>query len=94
MSRLAAAALDLRRAVQFYSRERPGLGAEFLREFDDASNVLADHPEIGALIRSGVRKLLLRRFPYMLVYRAEPERVVILAVAHQRRHPDVWLARL
>ena len=43
---LAAAALDLRRAVQFYSRERPGLGAEFLREFDDASNVLADHPEI------------------------------------------------
>ena len=91
---LSAATLDLRRAVEFYSRERPGLGAEFLREFENTSEVLASHPEIGIPIRGGARKLFLKRFPYILVYRVEPTQVLILAVAHQRRHPDVWLGRL
>ena len=91
---LSAALLDLRRAVEFYSRERPGLGAEFLREFEDASDVLGSHPEIGSPIRGGARKFLLKRFPYMLVYRIELQQVLILAVAHQRRHPDIWLRRL
>lgn len=91
---LSAAARDLRRAVEFYSHERPGLGAEFMREFEEASELLANHPEIGSPIRGGIRKLLLKRFPYMLIYRSEPERVLILAVAHQRRHPELWLERL
>jgi plasmid stabilization system protein ParE len=91
---LSAAELDLRLAVEFYSRERQGLGTEFLREFEAVSDGLAQHPEIGSPIRKGVRKLLLKRFPYMLVYRIEPEQVLILAVAHQRHHPDIWLGRL
>lgn len=84
---LSAAARDLHRAVEFYSRERPALGAEFMREFEEVSDLLADHPEIGSPIRRGVRKLLLKRFPYMLIYRVEPERVLILAVAQSAAAP-------
>ena len=91
---LSAASADLRRGVKFYSRERSGLGAEFLREFELFTDLLAENPEIGTPIGGGIRKLVLKRFPYLIIYRVESERVLILAVAHERRHPDYWLERL
>lgn len=44
-------------------------------------------------MRRGARKLLVRSFPYLVIYRALPEHVLVLAIAHQRRHPDFWLGR-
>jgi toxin ParE1/3/4 len=90
---LRAAQADLRRAARFYEQEAPGLGAEFLSQVELAFSRLAEHPEIGAPLSTGARKFLVRRFPFLLIYRAESDRVLILAVAHQRRHPASWLGR-
>lgn len=35
-------------------------------------------------------RYLLQRFPYGLVYRIDPKKVFILAVAHLHRHPGYW----
>lgn len=32
----------------------------------------------------------MRRFPYSLYYRELQGEVVVVAVVHTRRHPDVW----
>ena len=90
---LRAAQRDVRRAAKFYAEQSAPLGAEFMAEVDHASELLSRYPEAGAPMPRGARKLLLRRFPYIVIYRFEPERVLVLAVGHQRRHPDFWLER-
>jgi plasmid stabilization system protein ParE len=94
VAQLPEAAIDIRRAAEFYARESRGLGAEFLREFESVTKLLLENPEIGVLTRGGARKLVMRRFPYLIIYRVEPERVLVLAVGHQRRRPDIWVKRV
>jgi hypothetical protein len=36
----------------------------------------------------------MRRFPYVLIYRIEPKRVLIVAVAHQHQEPGYWTKRV
>jgi toxin ParE1/3/4 len=51
------------------------------------------HPESGEELAAGERRLLLRRFPYKLIYRPRPERVFIVALAHHRRREGYWRRR-
>lgn len=90
---LRAAQADIRRAAFYYEAEARGLGVEFVTEVERAFAQLAEQPEMGASLRRGARKLLVRRFPYLIIYRVEPARVLVLAIGHQRRHPDFWLGR-
>lgn len=90
---LRAARADLRRAARFYEEEADGLGADFLTEVGRSLAMLEENSELGAPLRAGARKLLVRRFPYLIIYRTEAERVLVLAVGHQRRHPQSWLGR-
>jgi len=41
-------------------------------------------------IEPGVRRVLLHKFPYALLYTVESNRVVVLVVKHHKRHPDYW----
>lgn len=91
---LRAAQADIRTGARFYQGQAPGLGAEFVAEVQRSLDRLREYPEIGAPLRRGARRLLVRRFPYLVIYRVEPTRVLVLAVGHQRRHPDFWLERL
>lgn len=90
---LQSAQEDLRRAARFYEAESPGLGTDFLVEAERVFSNLGMDPEIGVPLSRGARRTLLRRFPYLVIYRIETERVLVLAVGHQRRHPDFWLGR-
>lgn len=85
---------DLREAAQFY-RERGGnpLSQALLAEFEHAVNLLMRHPDLGALWRFGVRRLVMQRFPYHLVYTVVGEELCVLAFAHQRRRPGYWRER-
>lgn len=84
---------DLTDAAVFYEHERSGLGAEFTLEVEHALERLAGNPHAGPEVSDGARKLLLRRFPYLLIYRIRSDRVLVLAVAHQRRNPAYWRGR-
>ncbi|MBU1775437.1 MAG: type II toxin-antitoxin system RelE/ParE family toxin, partial [Gammaproteobacteria bacterium] len=50
--------------------------------------------EAGAPVADGFRRVIVRRFPYSVVYRAKGEHIYIIAVAHQRRHPNYWSDRV
>jgi plasmid stabilization system protein ParE len=50
----------------------------------------ASNPDRWAEIEPGIRRVLLRGYPYALLYSLEDKRVLILAVKHHRRHPDYW----
>jgi len=61
-----------------------------LRACEAAFSTIARMPQGYREIRPRVRRALLRRFPYMIFFVVEPERVVIIGVVHVRQSPDVW----
>ncbi len=82
---------DLADAAAFYEERSPGLGEDFLTDVRSAVDEILRGPEQWARVEaSPVRRYLIARFPYAIYFRAEPERVLVLAVTHTRRHPDAW----
>jgi plasmid stabilization system protein ParE len=88
-----AAEHELNEAAQYYDLEDPGLGTAFLEEVDRCLQAIQAHPEAGAILRGVVRRRLLRRFPYALLYKIKPSGIRILAVMNLRRRPTYWVGR-
>jgi plasmid stabilization system protein ParE len=87
------ASQELTEASQFYEARAAGLGADFLDHVEGLVGLLAQFPDIGRPHAEGVRTFPTRRFPYSLVYQVLGERLLVLAVAHQRRKPRYWAGR-
>lgn len=79
---------ELLEAGAWYEARAAGLGLEFARSVDAAVASAMRNPEAAGLIAVGCRRILLRRFPFSLVYRARADELVVLAVFHHRRSPD------
>jgi toxin ParE1/3/4 len=94
VAQLAAATLEMGRAASWYEQRVPGLGERFLEAVRTAKLFVRQNPQLGAPGRRGTRTWKVTRFPYLLVYRDEPERVVIVAFAHAKRRPGYWEHRL
>ena len=84
---------ELNEAAQYYDREEPGLGSAFLGEVERCLQSIAEHPEAGAILQGAIRRRLLRRFPYALLYKIKPVGIRILAVMNLRRRPTYWIGR-
>jgi plasmid stabilization system protein ParE len=89
----AAADLELNEAADYYDQESAGLGGAFLDAVEHAVVQLAEYPESAVTLRDAVRKQLLVKFPYALLYSVRDDGVRILAVAHQMRRPFYWRGR-
>src|SRR5438309_288083 len=85
---------DVRRARMWYEDKRAGLGDEFMKEVHTVLDHVREHPEIYEVVRGNVRRGVTNRFPYIVLYRVEPERVVILGVFHGSRDPIIWDERI
>jgi plasmid stabilization system protein ParE len=96
---LPEAYTDLREARAWYEEQSAGLGADFVAEFWRTVSAI-DHlptvPRAVELVTSGetVRRCHFNGWPYSVVYAVEDETVIIVAVHHDRRHPQNWHRRL
>ncbi len=90
---LRPAELELLDAAQYYEIQARGLGGEFLDKIDAAVLDIREAPERWPIIRSNVRRRLVPRFPYALLYRVEPDEIIIQATMHLRRRPNYWIGR-
>jgi toxin ParE1/3/4 len=81
-------------AAQFYERQTEGLGLNFIATVQRAYERLPEFPASGTPFGRRLRRLLLPKFPYGLLYRVEPERIYIIAVMHLHRRPRYWGTRL
>ena len=85
--------LDVEAAFAWYENERPGLGLEFLDELRATYNRIADGPLKYQDLRSGIRRALLKRFPYAVYFAVEGDVVVVIAVLRASRDPAEWQRR-
>jgi toxin ParE1/3/4 len=85
---------ELRAAIGYYEEQREGLGEEFREEVERAVDRIARMPQgFSPYGEEGLRKYVLRRFPYSIFYLELEESIWIAAVAHQRRRPGYWANR-
>ncbi len=84
---------ELDDAVSYYELEYLDLGHRFKEEVRKAVIRIAEFPRAWSIERGEVRKCLLHKFPYKLLYSVEEDYILVLAVAHQHRKPDYWTNR-
>jgi toxin ParE1/3/4 len=85
--------LELNDATDYYDRESDGLGSAFIDEVQSGFDRIRAYPDAAVELARGVRKLVLARFPYALVYEVRDDGIRILAIAHQRKRPYYWRGR-
>ena len=91
---LAAAAKDIEAARDWYEGQQDGLGGVFLDAIDAALARITAKPLTYRLVRRDARRALVRRFPYVVIFRVKPDQIRILAVLHQHRDPEVAKRRI
>jgi plasmid stabilization system protein ParE len=60
-------------ARAWYEQKAPGLGLEFARAIEASVESAARTPEAYPLIEGECRRVLLRRFPYSILFRSSDE---------------------
>lgn len=90
---LPAAREELFAAAEYYEAASPGLGAEFVEDVERAVGRLSTFPKHGSPYVSDTRRIILRRFPFDIVYLESDSELLIVAVAHQARRPFYWRSR-
>jgi len=84
---------DLTSAAVWYSEIRLNLANAFLADFSAVLQLILDNPNIGVAYEKDVRKLALRRFPY-IVYYLTSEKIEIVACLHAGRAPGALAERI
>jgi toxin ParE1/3/4 len=84
---------DVADAYAWYEQQRPGLGDDCLAAIRAATQRVQAEPHVHPCVQGDIRRLLAKRFPYSILYREEPDRVVVIAVFHAKRDPNIWKKR-
>ena len=84
---------EARAARRWYEQRSPTAAEAFVAELDASLDGILDDPDRFAFYLHGTRRCLLRRFPYVVVYRHTETTVQVIAVAHGRRKPGYWKTR-
>lgn len=86
---------ELDEVRRYYNDRSPQLGDQFVDEFERQVLRIAAMPERWMIIRGDLRRALMRRFPYVILFRILNDSVVrITVVKHEHRHPAYGTQRL
>jgi plasmid stabilization system protein ParE len=85
---------DIADAYDWYEEQRLGLGERFLASVAESLEQIARAPKANPVVERNVRRMLLRTFPYSLLYRDSDEALIVVACFHGKRDPAVWRRRL
>lgn len=80
-------------AADWYDRQRPGLGVDFVTRVRSVLDRIATDPQRHAAVYEDVRKASVPRFPYVVLYREDAGELIVISVFHTSRDPSTWQAR-
>jgi plasmid stabilization system protein ParE len=91
---LRPARRELRDAIEYYEKAKPGLGVEFLEEVRAGVDLVLQFPTAWTSLSPQIRRYQLKRFPYGLLYQVRDTHILFVAVMHLHREPEYWKDRL
>ena len=81
-------------AYDCYEQSRLGLGEAFADRVEYYLDRILANPHMHSEVMPGIRKCVVRRFPYILIYRVEVDCIHIIAVFHTSRDSAIWQSRV
>jgi plasmid stabilization system protein ParE len=84
---------EILEAFRWYEVRRTGLGEKFIDEVDAAFARAAQAPTSFPLVYRDLRRIVLRRFPYLVYFLQEDDVVLVIAVLHGRGDPKILRRR-
>ena len=78
----------------FYETRSKGLGHKFLNEIARSLDLISSAPKTWPVFSDDIRRFLLQRFPFGLLYEIHDDYIYIIAVMHLHREPFYWKSRL
>ena len=87
------AEIEFNDAIDYYEKIESGLGYDFASEVYSTINRTVSLPKAWSVISGDIRRSLVKRFPYGILYSEEQSGIYIIAVMHLHRFPDYWKHR-
>ncbi len=84
---------EIVKAASYYQQQSSGLGIDFICEVRKTCNLISEYPKASPKVRNNIRRKLVRRFPFAVLYEIDTDSILVIAVAHQRREPGYWVGR-
>lgn len=94
ISFLDAAQAELDDTIAYYDEQRSGLGFAFADEVEQALERINHYPEAWSPLSLRVRRCLVNRFPYSVIYEVRSELLIIVAIQNHHQEPDSWRSRV
>ena len=91
---LPEALVEASEAYAWYEEKQIGLGEDFYRALSVALTYAARNPDTPGIVHKNYHRVFLRRFPYAVFYRNDPEAIHIFSVFHCSQNPEKWMKRL
>jgi plasmid stabilization system protein ParE len=91
---LPEAKAEFDKAADWYDEQRAGLGVDLVAKVRETLKGIAANPRMHATVYQDVRKAVVVRFPYIVLYREEAGEVLVISVFHTSRDPSIWQARV
>ncbi len=91
---LPEAEQEMLEAAFYYQSKASGLGIDYLSEVERAVEAIAESPYTWPILEGELRRRLVRRFPFGVLYRIDPDEIVVIAVAHLSKRPGYWKKRI
>jgi len=88
------ARVELFESPLFYEARQTHLGSKFLIAVEACQNIVQKQPALGSPFDSGTRRLMVKGFPFQLIYKEFDDVVLVVAVAHCSRKPGYWKDRM
>lgn len=85
---------ELTGAQDWYEGEVPGLGRRFRDAIDKVVTRMSENPKQFPVVFRNVRRALVRRFPYSLLFAIDGEELIVIACFHASRDPARWQSRV
>jgi len=80
-------------AAAYYEAQQPDLGRRFLASVQDAINRILFNSNLYPVVELDVQRCLTKTFPFGVLFREMPSKIVIMAIMHLHRDPDYWKNR-
>ena len=90
---IPAARLGFLAEVIYYNNAQPGLGSRFSSAIEEATARALAFPRAGTPSGGNTRRVMVKDFPFSIVYREELDGIVVFAVAHHAQPPYHWQSR-
>lgn len=85
---------DITEAIDWYEKQLPGLGTRFLDDLDMTIKSIVNNPQLYRKVYKNFRRALLNKFPYGIYYLLESDRIIIMAIYHEKRDSKNWKRRI